>query len=129
MTPPQIPVLLLASRDQQLAYLIQRYADTCGCQLIQAETGAGILNVIAQSRPNVILLDVSQANVEGQQALRDIKSAESSRLIPVILCGTSETDWLDCEAEGRLLQPILLNDFAHVLSETGLQIPKNVKEV
>jgi CheY-like chemotaxis protein len=128
MTTLHTPVLLLASRDQQLVYLIQRYADNCGCRLLPAETDDSILNVIEQSRPNVILLDMSQANAEGRQALRDIKSAESTRLIPVILCGTSETDWLDCEAEGRLLQPILLNDFAHVLSETGLQTPKNVKE-
>ena len=129
MATPQMPVLLLASRDKQLTYLIQRYAENCGCQLIQVEAGAGILRYIAQNRPDTILLDISQSNLEGRQALRDIKSVESARLIPVILCGTSETDWLNCEAEGRLLQPILLDDFAHVLSKAGLKFPNNVKEV
>jgi CheY-like chemotaxis protein len=129
MDNPHLPLILLASRDQQLAYLLQRYAGNCDCQMLQAEYGASLMRAIAQNRPNVILLDVSQTNAEGRLALRELKSQSGTRFIPVILCATSETDWLDCEAEGRLLQPILFSEFVSAVAETGIQTPKNSKEV
>ena len=128
MTAPHAPVLLLASRDQQLIYLIQRYTGNCGCRLLQMEYGASISSTIVQNRPDVILLDVSQADAEGRLALKELKSQSGMRSIPIILCATSETDWLDCEADGRLLQPILFNEFVNAVTETGIQVPKNSKE-
>jgi len=129
MNALRVPIILLASRNQQLAYLIQRYAGNCGCQLLRVEYGASLTRTIEQNRPDVILLDISQGNPEGQLTLRELKSQPEARLVPVILCATSETDWLDCEAEGRLLQPILFSEFVIAVEETGIQIPKNAKEV
>lgn len=129
MNALRVPVILLASRNQQLAYLIQRYADNCGCQLLRAENGIGITREIAQNRPDVILLDISQANPAGKLTLQELKSQPETRLVPVILCATSETDWVDCEAEGRLLQPVLFMEFTIAVEEAGIQIPKNAKEV
>jgi CheY-like chemotaxis protein len=129
MNAPRFSIILLASCNQQLAYLIQRYAGNCGCQLLRAEYGVSVTSAIAQNRPDVILLDVSQANPEGLLTLRELKSRPETRLVPVILCATSETDWLNCEAEGRLLQPILFGEFVIAVEEAGIQIPKNAKEV
>ena len=124
-----VPAIMLASRDSQLIYLIQRYAKNCGCQLLKAEGGANIISVIAQKRPDVLLLDISQMNPEGRLIQQELKSQPGTRFIPIILCATSEVDWLDCEAEGRLLQPILFGDFVNAVAETGIQIPKYAKEV
>jgi CheY-like chemotaxis protein len=129
MTNPHIPVILLVSRDRQLAYLIQRYTGNCGCKLIQTEYGINIFREIKKNHPDVILLDISQANADGRQALRELKAKAGTRFIPIILCATSELDWLDCEAEGGLLQPILFSDFINAIVEAGIQIPKNKKEV
>lgn len=128
MTPPHTLVILLASRDQQLAYLLQRYAGNCGCQLLQAEYGANLMSAIAKNRPAVILLDVSQANAEGRLTLQELKSQSGTRFIPIILCATSETDWLDCDVEEGLLQPILFSEFVKAVAETGIRIPTNTKE-
>ncbi len=122
------PVILLLSRDPQLIYLIQRYADNCGCQFRLMEAGTDIRRSITENRPDVLLLDVSQANSEGQRTWRELKSQPETRLIPIILCATSETDWSDCEAEGRLLQPILFADFIHAITDAGIQFPQGIKE-
>ena len=87
------------------------------------------MSAIAQYRPNVILLDVSQANAEGRLVLSKFKSKAGTRSIPIILFATSEMDWLDCETEGRLMQPILFSEFVNAITETGIQIPKTTKEV
>jgi len=129
MKTPRIPTLMLASHDQQLVYLVERYASNCGCHLFLAGYGVNIISAITRNRPEAILLDVSQANPGGQTTLRELKSQPKTRLIPVILCATSEMDWLDCEAEGRLLQPILFGEFVIAVEEVGIQIPKNAKEV
>lgn len=120
---------MLASRDRQLLYLIQRYAGNCGCQLIHTEYGASIFTALEDDRTDVILLDVSQSNDEGRRVWRKLKSKSETRSIPIILCATSEMDWLDYEAEGRLLQPILFSDFVNAITETGILIPKTAKEV
>src|SRR5262245_25843691 len=121
-TTPHMPILLLFSRNPQLIYLIQRYAGNCGCQLIVDQDVTAVITMIGQHVPNMILLDVSQDNAERHEALRKIKENATTPATPVILCGTSEMDWLNCEAEGRLLQPILFNDFAQALSEVGIPI-------
>lgn len=128
MTPPRVPVILLASRDQQLMYLIQRYAGNCGCQLLQTEDIANLPSFITQNRPDVILLDVSKASAERRQAYQELKAHAETQNIPLILCATSEADWMDCEAEGRLLQPIMFNEFINVLKEIDIQIPPDTKE-
>src|SRR5262245_57796985 len=122
MTTLHVPILLLFSQNPQLVYLMQRYTGNYGCQLVVNQDVATVITTIGQQRPNLILLDVSQANAEGHEALRRIKENTAAPFIPVILCGTSEMDWLNCEAEGRLLLPILFNDFAHALSEVGIPI-------
>jgi len=128
MVASHVPVILLASRVQQLVYLIQRYTGNCGCKFLQMDYSSSILSVIVQNRPDVILLDVSQARTEGWIALRELKSQSDTRSIPVILCATSETDWLDCETEWRLLQPFLFSEFVKAVAETGIRIPTNTKE-
>jgi CheY-like chemotaxis protein len=128
MNDLRIPVILLISRDPQLAYLIQRYTGNYGCQFLQTEYRGNVTITIAQNQPDIILLDISRANAEGRSLLSELKSRPATRSIPIILCATSETDWIDCESEGRLLQPILLGDFVTTLMETGIQIPRNAKE-
>ena len=129
MTTPHVPILLLFSRNPQLIYLMQRYAENCSCQLLVNQDVTTVITTIGQQPPNLILLDVSQANADGHEALRKIKENTAPPFIPIILCGTSEMDWLNCEAEGHLLQPILFNDFAHAVSEVGIPISQNTKEV
>jgi CheY-like chemotaxis protein len=128
MKTSRMPTILLVSRDQQLVYLIERYVSNCGCQLVRPGYGVNITSVIMRSRPDAILLDVSQASPGGQAVLQELKSKPETRLIPVILCATSETDWLDCEAEGRLLQPILFSEFVIAVEEAGIKTPKSAKE-
>lgn len=128
MKSPRSSTILLASRDRQLLYLIQRYAGNCGCQLIHTEYGSSIFKAIENDPPDVILLDVSHTNREGRIALDELKSQAGVRSIPIILCATSEMDWLDCEAEGRLLQPILFSDFVNAITEIGTHVPLNTKE-
>jgi len=129
METSPLPIIVLASRDSQLVYLIQRYADNCGCQLFQTDGGVSTIGTTTNRRPDVIFLDVSRTNPEGRLALLQLKSQPEMRFIPVILCATSEMDWQGCEAEGRLLQPILFNDFVNAIAETGIQIPRQTKEV
>ena len=128
MNTSRIPLILLASQSQQLAYLIQRYAENCGCRFSQTGCDENFKNVVLLDPPDVILLDISRTNSEGRPALQQLRSKEQTRLIPVILCATSELDWLDCEADGRLLQPVLFEQFAGAIKEIGINISENKKE-
>lgn len=125
MKPARIPLILLASQSQQLAYLIQRYAGSCGCRFMLSEYAEAFDHSMLLEQPDVILLDISQGKPESLLALQKLRSTGRAREIPVILCATSELDWLKLEADGRLLQPILFEQFVSAIAETGIIISEN----
>ena len=51
-----------------------------------AEGGAEALEAIANSAPNLILLDLSMPEIDGWEVLRSVRSHPETRTLPVLAC-------------------------------------------
>ncbi len=75
-------------------------------------------------QPKVILLDIKMPKVDGIEVLRQIKSNEHTRLIPVVIM-TSSSEEQDIVSSYKLgvnsyvVKPVGFEDFAKAVSELG----------
>ncbi|MEI9912046.1 MAG: response regulator [Bacteroidota bacterium] len=88
------------------------------------------------NKPKVILLDIKMPRVDGIEVLRQIKSNDSTRMIPVVIMTSSgeEKDMIASYSLGvnsYVVKPVEFESFAKAVSELGLywlltnQTPKN----
>ena len=64
--------------------LLRQELDAAGYRTLAAAAGEQALAVAAQARPDLILLDVVMAGIDGYETCRRLKAAEATRSIPVI---------------------------------------------
>jgi two-component system response regulator len=77
------------------------------------------------NKPKVILLDIKMPKVDGIEVLRKIKSAESTRSIPVVIMTSSAEDndiitSYDLGVNSYIVKPVHFENFAKAVSELGL---------
>jgi len=88
------------------------------------------------NKPKVILLDIKMPRVDGIEVLRQIKTNESTRLIPVVIMTSSveEKDMVATYSLGvnsYVVKPMDFESFAKAVSDLGLywlltnQIPRH----
>ena len=75
--------------------------------------------------PKVILLDIKMPRVDGIEVLRQIRSNEATRLIPVIVMASSKEEMeliksYSLGADSYLMKPVSFENFAKAISELGL---------
>jgi two-component system response regulator len=77
------------------------------------------------NKPKVILLDIKMPKVDGIEVLRKIKSADSTRSIPVVIMTSSAEDndiitSYDLGVNSYIVKPVHFENFAKAVSELGL---------
>lgn len=63
-----------------------------GIRVHVSETGIGVERLIEQFQPDVVMLDVMMPERDGYEVLSALKSAESTRHIPVVLLTARASD-------------------------------------
>jgi CheY-like chemotaxis protein len=121
----RVPVLCLISNDLQLAYLINRYAENCGCLLTRMGHAEPFLEKLSGSPADLIVLDVSQVEREFWMVISQLKSMADLCQIPLVLYSANDIAWQAGELDGyrRLSHSVLFDEFKQVLIENGIQIP------
>jgi len=76
------------------------------------------------SLPDLILLDLRLPKVDGLQVLKEVKSAEKLKSIPVVILTTSNADMdvakaYKFHANSYLVKPIDFDDFTKMMDELG----------
>lgn len=97
--------------DSLTVRAFEKLALGMGFEFLEAGNGQIALTMAAEHRPDVILLDVMMPVMNGIDALRELRSREDTRSIPVIMVTTrSELEvQTTCEAlgvSGFVLKPI-----------------------
>jgi len=85
----------------------------------------GSFRMRAPGNPVVILLDLKLPKVDGLEVLRQIKSDENLKMIPVVMLTSSreERDVVESYQLGvnaYVVKPIDFHDFVHAVKEIGL---------
>ena len=118
MPEPSVPKVMLIENDPQFVYLMQRYAHSSGCQLINVDPFGQVALQAHKERPDIVLLDLEPDGDNGWQTLQELRADPVTSVIPVYVCSASEVaarGWED-RADGCLLKPVMYEDFVAALS-------------
>ena len=108
--------ILLIEDNENNRYLASFLLEQRGHQVIHAETGPRGLQLAAENRPDLILLDVQLPGMDGHAVTRALKSDPSMRQIPVVavtsyaMVGDRER-CVEAGAEGYIEKPINPDSF------------------
>ena len=85
-TSPFAPLILIIEDDLETARIIERHLAAKEFKLIISQTAKdGILNA-QKYHPDLILLDIFLPDINGWEALRELKSNVITKAIPVVVC-------------------------------------------
>lgn len=104
-------VLLVIGNDNRMAYLLRRYAEQSGCQMIFQE--AATAN-IGHLQPSVIIF----SSPETLKSARSLVETLSKKEIPILVCASiaDEVDSRELGADACLLHPLKYENFISVLA-------------
>ena len=76
---------LVADDDPLMRRLCSGVLELAGCEVLTAKNGREAVELAARELPQVIIMDIVMAEMNGLAALRQLKQAEATRDIPVII--------------------------------------------
>jgi signal transduction histidine kinase/CheY-like chemotaxis protein len=120
--------ILFIDDDEISRYLLKGIFSTSNCRLLEATGGIEGLRLARQSKPNLIVLDLSMPDLSGFEVLEALKREPETREIPVVIY-TSQV--LDAADRARLADAVEIVPkgterervearFADVLARVGL---------
>ena len=83
--PAPAKTVLVADDEEGMRKVLERRLLSWGYTVVTANDGLEVLRAAKERRPDLILLDVMMPNLDGLEACRQLKMAEETRHIPVIL--------------------------------------------
>jgi len=85
--------ILVVDDEQGILQLLDENLSDEGFDVISAENGAVALSRIYSEQPDIVLLDLNIPKVNGFEVLRELRGAEITKNLPVILLtGVSPTE-------------------------------------
>ena len=79
------PVILVVDDNQQNLELIQAYLEDLDCETLAAHDGVEALEAVAESKPDLLLLDVMMPKMSGFEVCRRLKNNAETEDIPIIM--------------------------------------------
>jgi putative two-component system response regulator len=89
---------LIVEDDHWLAESFKLILSEAGWQTLAAKNGKEAIDIIDETPPNVILLDVLLPEVNAFALLHELQSYTDTHSIPVIICTTLNQHQLDAES-------------------------------
>ncbi len=122
--PNDVELTLRALKKHNLANRVHVVKDGAEALEYIFANGAYVHRKV-EHRPKVILLDLKLPKVDGLEVLRQIKSDERTRIIPVVVLTSSreEKDVVESYKLGVnsfITKPVDFDKFVHSVSELGL---------
>ncbi len=112
MPQPQPLNILHVDDDDANRYVHTRMLQRAGFNVIEASTGLQALQLIAEIKPDLIVLDVKLPDIHGFEVCRRIKADPTTASIPVLHLSASfiqmedKAEALEGGADGYLTQPV-----------------------
>jgi CheY-like chemotaxis protein len=81
-----MPQKILFVDDDPLMHMLYRpHIERAGYQVLAAHDGLEAVETAARELPQLIIMDIIMPNADGLTALRELKKAEATKSIPVII--------------------------------------------
>ena len=83
-----IKKILIVDDSPTERLILSKILSKNGYQVIMAESGAQAITVAAESKPDLVLMDIVMPDVNGFQATRMFLKDQELRDIPIVICST-----------------------------------------
>jgi CheY-like chemotaxis protein len=87
-----MPKVLIADDEKFVTLLYKDMLEHAGFEVVVAHDGAEALELIKQSKPDVVLLDLVMPRLDGFQVLRAVKADPALQAIPVAVLSNLSQD-------------------------------------
>jgi len=77
--------IMVVDDDPLMHRLFQHHLEKAGYQMISAKTGREALDMAARQPPSLIVMDIMMPDMDGLEALRQLKKDEATKAIPVVV--------------------------------------------
>jgi CheY-like chemotaxis protein len=116
--------VLVVDDDQLMHKLFLHHLERAGYRMLSATDGREALDIASRENVGAIVMDIMLPEVDGLAALRELKKADATKSIPVIVITANELfmarkEAENCGAAGFLNKPFspvqLVNEIRRVL--------------
>ena len=117
VTPRSVPKRILIVEDNELNMkLLNDVLEAYGYEIVKTDSGAAVLDLARQHRPDLVLMDIQLPDVSGLDAVRQLKEDPQTQAIPVIAVTAfamagDERRALDSGCDAYIAKPIMLREF------------------
>jgi CheY-like chemotaxis protein len=94
--------ILIVDDDPVVHLLYKKHLEREGFELLMARNGVEALNVVAQTKPDLIVMDVMMPGKDGLSALRELKQNEATRDVPVIIITANVSHYNTSAQEAKI---------------------------
>ena len=91
--------VLVVDDEPYMHRLLQHHLERAGFQMLNARNGREAIEVAERDLPNLIVMDVMMAEMDGLSALKQLKKSDTTKTIPVIMITASAHHITRQEAE------------------------------
>jgi len=77
--------ILVVDDDPLMHRLFQHHLEKAGYQMASAKTGREALDLAARQPPHLIVMDIMMPDMDGLEALRELKRGDATKAIPVVV--------------------------------------------
>jgi CheY-like chemotaxis protein len=102
------PVVLIVDDEKDLLTLMQYKLRSEGFQVQISKNAENVLDIITQTHPDIILLDIHMKGVDGGTICKLLKDNESTSQIPILMFSANmniDSIAKDCGADGYITKP------------------------
>lgn len=85
VAPALYPTVLIAEDSRDTRIMLKRAFELKGYSVLEAEDGNEALEVVHQTRPNLIVIDLNMPVVDGLQTIQEIRKREApGEHVPIV---------------------------------------------
>jgi CheY-like chemotaxis protein len=117
--------ILVVDDDPLMHRLFQHHLERAGYQMLSAVNGREALDIAQRQAPHLIVMDIIMPDIDGLAVLRELKQADATKGIPVIIITANTHNIMRKESENCGSAIFLTKPFspAQLLNEIRRLVP------